>query len=228
MPIDTDFMQALFGPFGDMYRRDKRSPGTGEMYVDINPEDARSLGINDGDYVWIDGDPNDLPFRGWNDPGRKDEYRVARLMARARYYPGTPRGITRMWFNGYMATPGSVKGQDKRPDGVAKNPETNYQSLFRYGGHQSLTRSWLKPTHQTHTLITRKSWTHEITKGFNVDVHCVTGAPRESIAKFTKAEDGGIGGKGLWRPVTLGLRPTTESDAVKQYLKGGFVKVAKS
>jgi nitrate reductase alpha subunit len=228
MPIDTDFMAALFGPFGDMYRRDKRMPGDGEMYVDISPQDGKRLGINDGDYVWIDGDPNDLPFRGWDDPKRKDEYKVARLLVRARYYPGTPPGITRMWFNGYMATPGSVKGAATRPDGVAKNPETQYQALFRTGGHQSLTRSWLKPTHQTHSLITRRSWTHEITKGFNVDVHCVTSAPRESIAKFAKAEDGGLGGKGLWRPVSLGLRPAAENDALKQYLSGGFVRITKA
>lgn len=84
MPVDTDYMAALFGPFGDMYRRDKRTPGTGEMYVDINPADAKALGVNDGDYVWIDGDPNDLPFRGWSDPARKEEYKVARCMARAR------------------------------------------------------------------------------------------------------------------------------------------------
>ncbi len=227
MPVDTDFMSALFGPFGDMYRRDKRMPGAGEMYVDINPADAKSMGINDGDYVWIDGDPNDLPFRGWQDPRRKDEYKVARLLVRARYYPGTPRGITRMWFNGYMATPGSVKGHETRPDGAAKNPETNYQALFRYGGHQSLTRTWLKPTHQTHSLITRKSWTNEVIKGFNVDVHCVTGAPRESIAKFAKAEDGGYDGKGLWRPVALGLRPAAESEPLKHYLKGGYLRVKK-
>ncbi|MCC6766263.1 MAG: molybdopterin-dependent oxidoreductase [Deltaproteobacteria bacterium] len=228
MPIDTDFMAALFGPFGDMYRRDKRAPGDGEMYVDINPGDARALGIADGDYVWIDGDPNDLPFRGWADPARAEQYVVARCMARARYYPGTPRGITRMWFNGYMATPGSVRGAASRPDGLAKNPETNYQALFRFGGHQSMTRSWLKPTHQTHSLVTRKSWTNEVTKGFNVDVHCVTSAPRESLARFTKAEDGGIGGKGLWRPVTLGLRPGAESAALQRYLHGGFVAVRKA
>ncbi|MEB2285685.1 MAG: molybdopterin oxidoreductase [Polyangiaceae bacterium UTPRO1] len=228
MPVDTDFMAALFGPFGDMYRRDKRSPGDGEMYVDINPHDARSLGIEDGDYVWIDGDPDELPFRGWDDPARAEEYRVARCMARARYYPGTPRGITRMWFNGYMATPGSVRAHTTRADGLAKNQETNYQALFRFGGHQSLTRSWLKPTHQTHSLVTRKSWTHEITKGFNVDVHCVTSAPRESLARFTKAEDGGIGGQGLWRPVTLGLRPGNESDALRQYIRGGFVSVRRA
>ena len=224
MPIDTDFMAALFGPFGDMYRRDKRTPGTGEMYVDINPADAKSLGINDGDYVWIDGDPADLPFRGWNDPKRKEEYKVARLLARARYYPGTPKGITRMWFNGYMATPGTVKAHEARADKLAKNEETHYQALFRYGGHQSLTRSWLKPTHQTATLVTRKLFTNEVTKGFSADVHCVTGAPRESLAKFTKAEDGGIDGKGQWRPAALGLRPSVENDMFKKYLAGAFKK----
>jgi len=227
MPIDTDYMAALFGPFGDMYRRDKRSPGTGEMYVDINPGDARKLGINDGDYVWIDGDPNELPFRGWNEPGRRHEYKVARLMARARYYPGTPSGITRMWFNGYMATPGTVKAHESRPDQLAKNEETHYQALFRYGGHQSLTRSWLKPTHQTASLITRKLGSHELTKGFQADVHCVTGAPRESIAKFTKAENGGLDGRGLWRPASLGFRPTSENPTVKRYLAGGVVRIKK-
>lgn len=225
MPIDTDYTAALFGPFGDIYRRDKRTPGVGEMYVDINPADAKALGISDGDYVWIDGDPDDLPFRGWNDPARKDEYKVARCMARARYYPGTPKGITRMWHNGYMATPGSVKAHETRADKLAKNEETHYQALFRYGGHQSLTRSWLKPTHQTHTLITRRLYSNEVTKGFSSDVHCTTGAPRESLAKFTKAEAGGIDGKGLWRPAALGFRPTTENSAFKTYLAGGFVKV---
>ena len=227
MPVDTDYMAALFGPFGDMYRRDKRAPATGEMYVDIHPHDAKKLGISDGDYVWIDGDPNDLPFRGWNDPARRPEYKVARLMARARYYPGTPPGITRMWFNGYMATPGTVKAHETRPDQLAKNEETRYQALFRYGGHQSLTRSWLKPTHQTASLVTRKLFSHELVKGFQADVHCVTGAPREAVAKFTKAEPGGLGGKGLWRPVALGLRPTVENPALKKYLGGGFVRIRK-
>jgi nitrate reductase alpha subunit len=227
-PIDTDLMANFFGPFGDMYRRDKRSPHVGEAYVDINPEDARALAVNDGDYVWVDGDPADSPFKGWQAPGREAEYKVARLLCRARYYPGTPKGIMRMWHNGYMATPGSVRGHETRPDGLAKNPETNYQAFFRYGSHQSLTRSWLKPTHQTHSLVTRKSWTHEVTKGFNVDVHCVTGAPREAMCRVTKAEEGGIGGKGLWRPVTLGLRPANESAAMKNYLAGGFVAVRKA
>jgi nitrate reductase / nitrite oxidoreductase, alpha subunit len=224
-PVDTDYMTALFGPFGDIYRHDKRAPGAGEMYVDMNPGDARSLGIQDGDYVWIDGDPLELPFRGWQQPGREEAYKVARLMARARYYPGTPPGITRMWFNGYMATPGSVHAHETRPDGIAKNLDTNYQALFRYGGHQSLTRSWLKPTHQTETLVYRQLFGHVLAQGFAPDVHCVTGAPREAMARFTRAEAGGIGGKGLWRPVALGLRPAAESEPLRRYLAGGFVQL---
>jgi nitrate reductase alpha subunit len=222
-PIDTDLMSNFFGPFGDMYRRDKRAPHVGEAYVDVNPEDARALGISDGDYVWVDGDPDDTPFKGWQEPARAAEYKVARLLCRARYYPGTPRGIMRMWHNGYMATPGSVRGHETRPDGLAKNPETNYQAFFRYGSHQSLTRSWLKPTHQTNTLIARRNFTHELGRGFQADIHCVTGAPREAMCRLLKAEDGGLGGRGLWRPVTLGLRPTSERPGMRQYLDGGFV-----
>ena len=225
-PVDTDYMAALFGPFGDMYRYDKRTPGTGEYYVDINPLDARRLGLNDGDYSWIDGDPDDLPFRGWQDPARAAEYKVARLMVRVRYYPGTPEGVTRIWHNAFMATPGSVKAHETRPDKLAKNAETNYQALYRYGSHQSLTRSWLKPTHQTLTLITRRNFSNEVMKGANVDIHCVTGAPRETLAKFTKAEDGGIGGVGVWRPASLGFRPGNENELLKAYLGGGFVKIS--
>jgi nitrate reductase alpha subunit len=62
-----------------------------------------------------------------------------------------------------------------------------------------------------------------ISKGFAPDVHCPNGAPRESFVKFTKAEDGGISGKDLWRPASIGLRPTYESDAMKKFLKGGYV-----
>ncbi len=224
-PIDTDMMTVLFGPFGDIYRHDKRCPSTGEMYVDMHPLDGIAMNLKDGDYVHVDGDPADLPFRGWDDPARKAEYKVARLMVRVRFYPGTPRSVTRMWHNSYPATPGSVKGHESRADGLAKNPETNYQAMFRYGSQQSLTRSWLKPTHQTASLISRKTWTNEVTKGFNVDVHCVTGAPRESMARFTKAEDGGMGGNGVWRPAQLGYRPASENPSLLSYLKGGFVTI---
>jgi nitrate reductase alpha subunit len=42
------------------------------------------------------------------------------------------------------------------------------------------------------------------------------------MCRVLKAEDGGLGGKGLWRPVALGLRPTNERATMMQYLAGGF------
>jgi len=222
MPIDTDMVALLFGPFGDVYRHDKRSPYVAEGYVDINPEDAKSLGVEDGDYVWIDSDPSDRPFRGWQK--NKKDYKFARLLCRARYYPGTPRGVTRMWFNMYGATPGSVEGAETRPDGLAKNPRTNYQAMFRSGSHQSATRGWLKPTWMTDSLVRKEMFGHRLGKGFLPDVHCPTGAPRESIVRITKAEPGGLEGEGLWRPAALGLRPRYESAAMQRYLKGEYVQ----
>jgi nitrate reductase / nitrite oxidoreductase, alpha subunit len=224
MPIDTDMIAMLFGPFGDIYRRDKRAPYVGEGYVDINPADAKSLGVEDGDYVWIDSDPEDRPFRGWQK--NKKDYEFARLICRARYYPGTPRGVTRMWFNMYGATPGSVEGHKGRADGLAKNPRTGYQAMFRSGSHQSATRGWLKPTWMTDSLVRKGLLGQGIGKGFLPDVHCPTGAPRESIVKITRAEPGGIGAKGLWRPAAQGMRPGYESTGMKSYLTGGFITIS--
>ena len=221
MPIDIDMVAMLFGPFGDIYRRDKRQPFAAEGYVDIHPEDAKSLGIEDGDYVWIDSDPSDRPFRGWQK--NDQDYKFARLLCRARYYPGTPRGVTRMWFNMYGATPGSVEGHQTRADGLAKNPRSPYQAMFRSGSHQSATRGWLKPTWMTDSLVRKDLYGHSVNKGFLPDVHCPTGAPRESIVKITKAEPGGMNGKGVWRPAALGLRPKYERNGMKDYLAGKFV-----
>ena len=128
-----------------------------------------------------------------------------------------------MWFNMYGATPGSVEGQKARADGLAKNPRTNYQAMFRSGSHQSATRGWLKPTLMTDSLVRKGMFGQGIDKGFMPDIHCPTGAPRESIVRITKAEPGGASGKGLWRPAELGLRPRYESADMQRYLQGGFL-----
>ena len=226
MPVDVDMIAILFGPFGDIYRHDKRMPNVTEGYVDINPDDARALGVDDGDYVWIDSDPSDRPFRGYQ--GGNKDHKFARLICRARYYPGTPRGVTRMWFNMYGATPGSYEGAQTRPDGLARNPRSGYQAMFRSGSHQSATRGWLKPTWMTDSLVRKEQFGQLIGKGFLPDVHCPTGAPRESIVKITKAEAGGLAGKGLWRPAAEGLRPRYERAGLKTYLTGGFLTSKKT
>ena len=222
-PVDTDFTGVLFGPFGDVYRHDKRLPSVTEAYMDINPADAKELLLEDGDYVYVDADPEDRPYRGAQ--RGTEEYKIARLLLRIRYYPGTPRYVARTWHNMYGATFGSVKGHETRPDGLAKNPETNYQAMYRYGSHQSATRAWLKPTLMTETLVHKDLLGQTLVKGFVADVHCPVGAPREAFVKLTRAEDGGMNGKGLWRPAALGLRPTYESAEMKTYLSGGFVLI---
>ncbi|MEK6728105.1 MAG: molybdopterin-dependent oxidoreductase [Candidatus Omnitrophota bacterium] len=219
-PVDTDIISMWFGPFGDPYRRDNRMPWVGEGYVDINPEDAKESGIEDGDYVYIDADPDDRPFRGWQK--KPEDYKVHRAMMRARYYLGIPRGILRSWFNMYVATYGSVEGHEQNSDKLARNPRTGYQAMFRYGSHQSATRAWLKPTLMTDSLARKEYFGQVIGKGFAADIYCTTGAPKESFVKISKAEDGGIKDK-LWRPAKLGLRPGYETEAMKKFLKGEFI-----
>lgn len=223
MGASTDVEVVFFGPFGDFHRHDKRKPWVGEGYVDINPLDAKELGIDDGDYIWVDADPSDRPFRGWE--RRLEDYKVARWLVRARYYPNMPRRTARAWFHFYMATHGSVEGHETRPDGLAKNPRTNYQAGYRYGSHQSITRAWLKPTLMTDSLIRKDSFGQSIGKGYAVDIHTVVGAPKEAFVKVKKAEDGGLDGHGLWYPAALGYRPTYENESVKKYLAGSYIEV---
>jgi len=222
--VDEDWIAMLFGPFGDVYRRDDRSPWSGEAYLEINRGDAKELGLEDGDYAWLDADPSDRPYRGWKEDDAY--YDVARVMMRVRVYPGMPPGVIRTWFNMYAATPGTVKAQAAKPGAPAKSAETNYVSLFRHGSHQSGTRAYLRPTPMTDSMVRKNYFGHVIGTGFEADVHSPSGAPKEAFAKVVKAEDGGLGGKGLWRPLTLGLRPQQPSPALTSYLAGAYVKRA--
>lgn len=143
---------------------------------------------------------------------------------RARYYRGLPRGVARSWFHMYVATYGSVEGQARNPDGLARNPRTGYQAMFRTGSHQSATRAWLRPTLMTDSLARKEYFGQVMGKGFAADIHCTAGAPKESFVKITRAEPGGTGGQPLWRPAQLGLRPGYESPAMQQFLRGEFVQ----
>ncbi len=161
---------------------------------------------------------------GWSN--KKEDYRVFRWLVRARHYPNIAPGVARAWFHFYVATPGSVEGHETRPDGLAKNPRTGYQAAYRYGSHQSTTRTWLKPTLQTDNLVRKEYYGQLLGKGFALDVHQVVGAPKESFVKITRAEPGGEDGKGLWSPAAAGLRPAYASDDMKRYLMGQYVEVS--
>jgi nitrate reductase alpha subunit len=144
-------------------------------------------------------------------------------MMRVRIYAGMPRGVIRTWFNMYAATPGTVAAQKEAEGNAALNPKTRYVSLFRHGSHQSGTRAWLRPTQMTETLVRKAYFGQVIGTGFEADVHSVSGAPKEAFVKIGKAEDGGVGAERLWRPVTLGLRPDSPSEALTRYLQGDYV-----
>ncbi len=217
--VDTDTI--IWGPFGDFYRHDKRKPWSAEGYVDMNPADAEELGFHDGDYVYVDADPEDRPFKGWQE--KPDDYKVMRWLVRVRYNPSLARQVGRAWFHFYISTHGSVEGHETREDGLAKNPRTNYQAAYRFGSHQSVTRAWLRPTLQTDSMARKDTIGQVLNKGFALDTHQVTGAPKESFVKFTPGEPGGEDGEGLWYPAKEGFRPGRENDAMKQYLQGKFI-----
>ena len=52
------------------------------------------------------------------------------------------------------------------------------------------------------------------TFGFDVDNHAINTVPKETLVRITKAEDGGLGGVGVWKPATSGYSPG-ETDAAE-------------
>jgi nitrate reductase alpha subunit len=79
--------------------------------------------------------------------------------------------------------------------------------------------------HQTDTLFHKKKVFTGFMFGGEADNHAVNTVPKETLVKISKAEDGGLGGKGLWGPAKTGFTPGNESETMKRFLKGGFIKV---
>lgn len=217
---NVDWHQIYDSNFGDPYRMDKRSPYVGEHQLHVNPQAARDLGINDGDYVYVDANPADRPYRG----ARPDDpfYKVARLMLRAVYNPAYPYNVVMLKHAPYISTEKSVKAHETRADGRALS-EDGYQANLRYGSQQSLTRNWHMPMHQTDTLFHKTKAFMGFIFGGEADNHAVNTVPKETLVRVVKAEDGGLGGKGIWAPATTGFSPANENDAMQRYLAGGFV-----
>ena len=47
--------------------------------------------------------------------------------------------------------------------------------------------------------------------------------PKEALVRITKAEDGGLGGKGTWATAETGKTPRGEDEDMLRYLDGGFI-----
>ena len=63
--------------------------------------------------------------------------------------------------------------------------------------------------------------------GGESDNHAINTVPKETLVRVTKAEDGGIGGKGIWFPATTGFTPDNEDDFMQDYLAGELTKVVR-
>jgi nitrate reductase alpha subunit len=211
--------------FGDPYRADKRAPGVGDRQIQMNPEAASALGLREGDYVYVDANPLDRPYVGWDRDAGSFRHRAFRCMVRVKLNPGLPYNFTIMKHTGWIATERSVKAHESRADGRALAAGTGYQASYRYGSHQSITRNWLPPMHQTDGLFHKKSGSMGYVFGFNVDNHAVNSVPKETLVRITKAEDGGIGGRGVWEPATRGYGPSAKTPQNAAYLTGGYIKV---
>ena len=223
---NVDWHQIWDSNFGDPYRMDKRSPGVGEQQIHINPQAAKDLGINDGDYVYVDANPADRPYVG----ARPDDpfYKVARLMLRVKYNSAYPYNIVMMKHGTYIATEKSVKAHETRPDKRALSEGGAYQANYRYGSQQSVTRNWHMPMHQTDSLFHKAKAFMSFIFGGEADNHAVNTVPKETLVRVTKAENGGINGIGMWAPATTGFTPSNENDAMKKYLEGGYLSEGKA
>ncbi len=219
---NVDWHMLFDSNFGDPYRIDRRAPSVGEHQLHINPQAARDLLINDGDYVWVDANPADRPYFG----SRPDDpfYKVARCMLRVKYNHAYPYDIVMMKHAPFIATEKSVRAHETRPDGRALSENTGYQSNLRYGSQQSITRNWHMPMHQTDTLFHKAKVATSFIFGGEADNHAVNTVPKETLVRITKAEDGGLGGKGIWKTALTGFTPDNESEFMKRYLAGNLTR----
>ena len=212
--------------FGDPYRMDKRQACESDREIQMNPRAAKELGIHEGDYVWVDANPEDRPYKGWNKGDFR--YRAFRCMVRCKYNAALPYNFTIMKHTGWIGTERSVKAHETRPDKLARAEDTGYQSNYRYGSHQSITRGWLMPMHQTDTLFHKATGSMSFVFGFAIDNHANNTVPKETLIKVVKAEDGGLDGKGVWRPAATGFSPGNESEFERQYLAGALVRIERA
>ncbi len=220
---NVDWHMLYDSNFGDPYRLDKRAPFVGEHQLHINPQAARDRGINDGDYVYVDANPADRPYIGAKP--KEFFYRVSRCMLRVKYNHAYPYNIVMMKHAPYIATEKSVKAHETRPDGLALSENTGYQANLRYGSQQSITRNWHMPMHQTDNLFHKAKVYMGFIFGGEADNHGVNTVPKETLVRITKAEDGGMGGTGVWQPATTGFTPDNESDFMNKYLSGELTTV---
>jgi nitrate reductase alpha subunit len=82
------------------------------------------------------------------------------------------------------------------------------------------------PMHQTDTLFHKAKTSMSFIFGGEADNHALNTVPKETLVRITKAEDGGLGGVGVWAPTTTGFTPDNENEFMKRYLAGDLYRRA--
>jgi len=210
--------------FGDPHRKDKRAPGVADRQIQMNPQAGKDQGLHEGDYVYVDANEVDRPYIGWKDD-KGPRHKAFRCMVRVKFNPGLPYNFTILKHTGWIASERTVQAHETRPDGRALAAGTGYQASYRYGSHQSITRNWMMPMHQTDTLFHKKTGVMGFTFGFEVDNHAINTVPKETLVRITKAESGGLNGVGIWKPALSDFGPIAKSPKNQKYLAGAFTRI---
>jgi len=101
------FLQEIFGP----HLKERW-----DSWVEINPETAKSMGINDGDLIWV-------------------ESKIGKLKAKARLFPGTdPKCIHIPYGQGHKAYGRWAKGRGINPNDLLVR---EYDYLGGFASHYS-------------------------------------------------------------------------------------------
>jgi nitrate reductase alpha subunit len=80
------------------------------------------------------------------------------------------------------------------------------------------------PMHQTDTLFHKAKVNMSFIFGGEADNHAINTVPKETLVRVVKAEDGGLGGKGAWKPGTTGMSPGGENDIMQKYIEGKLIE----
>jgi nitrate reductase alpha subunit len=81
------------------------------------------------------------------------------------------------------------------------------------------------PMHQTDTLFHKQTGAMGFVFGADVDNHAINTVPKETLIRITKAENGGLGGKGVWKPATAGFSPGSDTPQNTAYLTGALTRI---
>ena len=146
-------------------------------------------------------------------------------MVRVKVNPSLPYDMTIMKHTGWIATERTVKAHESRADGKAISESTGYQSNYRYGSHQSITRNWLMPMHQTDTLFHKKTGGVGFTSSASPSTTTASTPSQGDLVRITKAEAGGEGGSGVWYGAKTGRSPGNPDAEMRRYLAGALTTV---